>query len=74
MKAQTTGTLIDGIVHLDQPVNLPNNSRVNVSIEPLSIDPAQARAAFEAFSQRIQQRPIHSGRQRFTRDELHERD
>jgi hypothetical protein len=49
MKVQTTGTLIDGVVQLDQPVNLPNNSRVNVSIEPMSVDPAEARAAFEAF-------------------------
>ncbi len=73
MKAQTTGTLIDGVVQLDQPVNLPNNSRVNVSVEPMSIGPAEARAAFEAFKQRIRQRPIHSGGRRFTRDELHER-
>jgi len=73
MKAQTTGTLIDGVVQLDEPVSLPNNSRVSVSIEPLSIDPAQARAAFEAFKKRIQERPIHSGGRRFTRDELHER-
>lgn len=73
MKALTTGTLIDGVVQLDQPVNLPNHSRVHVSIEPMSIDPAESRAAFEALKKRLQKRPIHSGGRRFTRDELHER-
>lgn len=73
MKAQTTGTLIDGVVQLDQPVNLPNNSRVNVSIEPMSIDPTEARVAFDALKKRLRERPIHSGGRRFTRDELHER-
>ena len=73
MKSQTTGTLIDGVVQLDHSVNLPNHSRVYVSIEPLNIDPAEAQAALAAFKQRLQQRPIHSGGQHFTRDELHER-
>ena len=69
MKAQATGTLIDGVVQLDQPVNLPNNSRVNVSIEPMSIEPAVAKAALEAFKTRLQQRTdsfrwttLHAGR------------
>ena len=73
MKAQTTGTLIDRVVQLDELINLPNNSRVHVSIEPMNIDPAEARTAFEAFRKRIQQRSVHSGGLRFTRDELHER-
>jgi hypothetical protein len=73
MKARTTGMLIDGVVQLDRPVNLPNHSRVSVSIEPMTIESAQAKAALEAFKKRIGQRPIHSGGRRFTRDELHER-
>ena len=73
MKSETTGTLIDGVVQLDKPINLPNHSRVSVSIEPMSIDPAQAQAAWESFKARIQQHPIHSSGRRFTREELHER-
>ena len=73
MKAQATGTLMDGVMQLDQPVNLPNHSRVSVTIEAITIDPAQARAAFESFRQLIQRHPIHSGGYHYTRDELHER-
>jgi hypothetical protein len=73
MKAQTTGTLIDQTVQLDEPVALPDNSRVNVSIERISDNSADHRAAFESFKELIQQHPIHSGGHHYTRNQLHER-
>ena len=70
----TTGTLIDGVVKLDEAVNVPNNSRVSVRIELISVDQEDAKAALCSLLKRSDDHPIHSGGVRFTRDELHERD
>ncbi|MEX0867167.1 MAG: hypothetical protein WD030_07400 [Pirellulales bacterium] len=74
MKVVTTGTLIDGVVKLDGQVDLPNHSRVNVSIESTELDVQTSRAALERFLKRAEQRSFNSGGIRFLRDELHERD
>lgn len=71
MNAQVTGTVIDGGLQLDCPVDLPDRSRVNITIEPIS--KADQTAAWEAFKRRLKERPIHSGGRHFTREELHER-
>lgn len=73
MKTVTTGTLVDSVVRLDGHVDLPNHSRVIVSIESLENDAQQAEAALERFLNRAEQRAFDSGGDRFTRDELHER-
>lgn len=73
MKTEMTGTLIDGVVQLDGSVDLPNRSRVTVSIEPIEFDAEKAKAALESFLKRTELRPIHTGGIRYTRDELHER-
>ena len=73
MTTVMTGTLIDGVVKLDETVNLPDNSRVSVSIEPIDHDPDKAKAALESFLKRADQRDFNSAGIRFTRDELHER-
>ena len=78
MAARLTATVIDGTLKLDQPVDLPNNTRVRVAIEPLpeplpdSVSDAERRAAWERLKQRIKERPLHLGGQRFSRDELYE--
>ncbi|MCE9554862.1 MAG: hypothetical protein K8T91_16020 [Planctomycetes bacterium] len=74
MKTITTGTLIDRVVQLDQQVDLPNHSRVNVSIEPMQRDSEKPAAALARFLKRAEARGFDSGGHRFTRDELHERD
>ena len=74
MKAETTGILIDRVVQLDEPVNLPNHCRVSVSLEPLAHDPEKAKAALQSFLKRADERAFDSDGIRFTRDELHERD
>jgi len=73
MKTVTTGTLIDCVVQLDGHVDLPNHSRVSVSIESLENDSQKSKAALERFLNRAEQRAFDSGGVRFTRDELHER-
>lgn len=73
MKRVITGTLIDRVVQLDQQVDLPNHSRVNVSIELIQRDAEKAKAALGRFLRRAEDRAFDSGGRRFTRDELHER-
>lgn len=70
----TTGTLIDGVVKLDEWVDVPNNSRVTVTLEVLQYDPLKAMEALDRMLKRNQDRPVHSGGVRYTREELHERD
>jgi len=69
----TTGTLTDRTVQLDANVELPDNCRVSVSIEPLAPDADQARAALERFLERADKRHFDSQGERFSRDDLHER-
>ena len=73
MTARATGTLIGGFIQLDEQINLPNHTRVNLSIEPVEEPTVGGRVAFESFKQLIDEHPIRSGGRNFTRDELHER-
>ena len=73
MKKIITGTLVDHVIQLDQQVDLPNHSRVSVSIEPIERDAEKAKAALGRFLKRAEDRAFDSGGRRFTRDELHER-
>jgi hypothetical protein len=78
MTTQTTGTVVDGQLQLDQPLSLPNQSRVSVTVQA---PPAGLTDSCEAFAKGlaawkdlIEKHPIRSGGMHFTRDELHERD
>lgn len=73
MKSPINATFIDGKLQLDESVALPNNSRVQVTIEPIGATVSDPMAAWQAMKKRIKERPIHSGNGHFTRDELHER-
>ena len=73
MKTVVTGTLVDRVVQLDGDVDLPNHSRVSVSLEAIGSDPREAEAALERFLHRAEERGFDSCGTRFTRDELHER-
>jgi predicted DNA-binding antitoxin AbrB/MazE fold protein len=74
MTTRVEATLINGVLKPDQPLRLPDRSRVRLTVEPLpDWSPERARAAWEALQARLQERPINSGGLRFTRDELHER-
>jgi predicted DNA-binding antitoxin AbrB/MazE fold protein len=77
MITQIEATLIDGVLKPDQPLPLPDQTRVRLTIEAITPieewSPEKARAAWEAIQQRLRERPIHGGGVHYTRDELHER-
>jgi hypothetical protein len=73
MPQTATGILVGDTIHLDSPVNLPDQTPVTVTVQPIAASRADAVAAWEATKARLRERPIYGGGKRFTRDELHER-
>ena len=89
-RKKVTATVINGAPRLDEPVDLPDQSRVDVTIETETSgivsgkaspqaesavpDVQNRRKAFERFRQLTEEHPLHLGGRRFTREELHERD
>lgn len=61
--------VVDGAIRLIEPLNLPNNTRVRVTLQ---IDePAQTKDnRWEDFLHQCKNHPIHSGQTKVTRDEL----
>jgi hypothetical protein len=73
MPEATTGIIVGNTIQLDAPVNLPNKTRVSVTLQPLVASRSDGLAAWQATKARLRERPIRGGGKRFTRDELHER-
>jgi hypothetical protein len=73
MRTETTATVIDGGLELDQRLHLPDQSRVLVAIEPLEDWRDRYSAGLKSWKEFCDQHPVHSGGRRYTRDELHER-
>ena len=73
MSNDMTGTVLGGQLKLDEPLSLPDQSRVRVTIQPVVSNDGWA-IALKALDRLRQERPIDSGGLRYTRDELHERD
>lgn len=74
MTTQVDATLSNGVLKPDQPLPLADQTRVRLTVEPIEeASLTQAAAALEAIRQRLQERPIHGGGIRYTREELHER-
>ena len=76
MTTQVMGTVVDGELKLDKPLELPNASRVKVVLEVEETAEARRerrRRGMDGLLQLIQEHPIHSGGLHFTRDQLHER-
>jgi predicted DNA-binding antitoxin AbrB/MazE fold protein len=74
MTTQVDATFTNGILKPDQPIALPDQARVRLTIEPIEgWSPEKARAAWEAIKLRLKERPIDGGGVKYTRDELHER-
>jgi hypothetical protein len=73
MKTETTATVIDGGLELDHRLDLPDQSRVRVAIEPLESRKTRVSAAWQSLKEFCESHPVHSGDRRYTRDELHER-
>lgn len=77
MTTQIEATLINGVLKPDQPLPLPDQTRLRLTIEPITPieewSPEKSKAAWEAIQQRLKERPIHGGGVHYTRGELHER-
>lgn len=74
MSTQITATFVNGILKPDQELPLADQARVRLTIEPIEEWSQEgAAAAWESLKARLRERPIHGGRKRLTRDELHER-
>ena len=73
MNTQVSATLIDGILKPDTALPLADQTRVRLTIEPISDRPTTAAAAWQALMARLRERPIFAAGMHFTRDELNER-
>jgi hypothetical protein len=73
MMTETTGTVVAGVLTLDQPLNLPDQSRVRVAVETLEGWQPKSSDGLDAWKVFCSQHPIHAGGRRYSRDELHER-
>jgi hypothetical protein len=69
MSVTTTGVLVDGVVKLDEAIDMPNNSRVRVVVEAVDEQRRDQQAALES----LLSRSFDSGGIRFSRDELYDR-
>ena len=65
-------TFENGILRPDEPLNLPAQARVRLTLEPLAEGLEVGRAWLE-LEQLWDEAMVDSGGQRFTRDQLHER-
>ena len=72
-----TGTVVAGQLQLDEPLGLPDQSRVSVTVEPATIAADDWRQrmtqGLKAMQNLKTQQPIGSGGMRLTREQLHER-
>ena len=74
MTTQVMATVVDGELKLDDKLELPNTSRVKVTVEAVADWREKMRRGVEEMEQLVREHPLHLDGQRFTRDELHERD
>ena len=72
MTTQVTATVIGGLIKLDRKLELADETRVSLTIEPLAqrVEPAEAWQSQKVW---IRPKPLHGLGRPLTRDELHER-
>jgi hypothetical protein len=73
MRTETTGTIVHGGLQLDNLIDLPDQCRVRVAIEPVVDWRSRFNVGLQALQKLCEDRPIHAGGRRYTREELHER-
>ena len=61
MKTETLGTVVAGALRLDQQLDLPDQSRVRVAVEPLEGWQPQFRAGLESWKAFCEEHPVHAG-------------
>ncbi len=75
MTTTVTATFENGVLTPDQPLPLGEHERVKLTIEPLTNEwtEEKAQAAWEEFKRMIAEKPLHLGGEKFSRDELYDR-
>lgn len=73
MNMTLSATVVDGCLHPDSPLGLPDRSHVTLTIHSSVPDSVRSGLAWESMKRRIREQPLHTGGRKFTRDELHER-
>ena len=77
MTTTRTATVVNGTLQLDEPLELPEQSRVTVSVASPTTSPHDApsspqRQSLDEFFQFVDQLGIRAG-EHLTRDQMHER-
>ena len=72
MIIEVTATVVGGMLKPDESLPFPEQTRVKLTIEPLTekLEPA---AAWESLKASLKERPLRGLGRHLTRDELHER-
>ena len=73
MKAEMTAMVLNGILKPDAALPFPDQTRVKLTIEPVETQNS-AVATWTRLKQRIDQHPIVGLAEKFSREELYERD
>ena len=73
MLAKSTGTIHGDVIRLDAPLDIPNYSRVELTIKRLDAPSGTWNDFMDELEQLCVEQPIGSGGVRYTRDELYER-
>ena len=74
MTTETTATVVDGALRLDEPLDLPNETRVRVKVECADDKRLARQDALKRLFEYMDQHPMNSGGMHFRRDELYDRD
>ncbi len=72
MKTQLTATVVNGTLQFDEPLNLPEHSRVTVSVLPKPSDVLRRQEILRKLFDSFDEQPINVAP--FTRDQMHDRD
>lgn len=72
MIARVDATLVNGVLKPDQNLQLPDQSRVHLTIEAITAQTKSADA-WTSILARLKLRPLHLGAKRITREELYDR-
>jgi predicted DNA-binding antitoxin AbrB/MazE fold protein len=73
MAMELTAIVENGMLKPDEAVPFPDRTRVKLTIEPIW-DAAEASAAWKRLLAMIEEKPLFQAGERFSRDELYERD
>lgn len=73
MKTETTATVVDGALKLDEPIDLPNETRVRVQVECADGERPTRHEALKRLFEYMKEHPFNSGGMHFKRDELYDR-